>query len=113
MLQRLDCDKVEDVAHAKTCGASADKSVEEKRPSILGKDQLTLIVSTSEHHSHTRSKSRSTFLESCSYLIAFGSQPSFAMSKLSIVNAGATVQPTSVQSPRLCACCHSPRSTTI
>lgn len=40
-----------------------------------------------------------------------GSQPSFAISKDSIANAGATVHPTSVQSPRLLACCHSPCST--
>jgi hypothetical protein len=42
----------------------------------------------------------------------FGSQPSLAISKDSIVKAGETVHPTSVHSPRLLACCHSPSSTT-
>lgn len=42
-----------------------------------------------------------------------GSHPSFAISNESIVNAGATVHPTNVQSPKLFACCHSPLCTTI
>lgn len=48
---------------------------------------------------------------SCFFPAPSGSHPGFAISKLLKSKPGATEQPTSVQSPRDRACCHSPRPT--
>lgn len=73
-------------------------------------DEVTQHVPSSHPDSecHRRPHLSDNFPYACA---PFGSQPCSAISKASIVNAGATEHPTKVQSPRLLACCHSPCST--